>query len=268
MRLSELITIYLAAAAPVGVMFFLRQPAHVRPMRTLACSSAAALLFPVTLLVLLSRRGDANADTSSVAPAAHEAKVESARRALADALHNFEDRAREGAVHGMTGAAEAARKLGSTVERYVGLALAHAEPEGEPEPRELESARVSGRTGDDLDVAGRCVRRRNAARLREHQSRARAELLHSLAQLQETVGGAKSVGDYESAWAQHLPGALLRVYEGAFDLMLALGDARGVQSLTRLLDATRARLYRQRPDAAAPSPAPREAFNASTRAVV
>ena len=126
---------------------------------------------------------------------------------------------------------------------------------------------MAGRTGADLYVAGRCVRRRNAARLREHQSRSRAEVLHALTQLQETVCGAEPACGYEAAWAQHLPGALLRVYEGAFDLMLLVGDARGVQSLTRLLDATRARLYRRRPDAAH-AHVPREGFSAPTRAVV
>ena len=49
MRLSELITVYLAAAAPVGVAYFLRRPDNARPFAHLLRAAAAALVWPLTL---------------------------------------------------------------------------------------------------------------------------------------------------------------------------------------------------------------------------
>ncbi|HKP71570.1 MAG TPA: hypothetical protein VJT82_01450, partial [Pyrinomonadaceae bacterium] len=50
MRLSELVIIYLAAAAPFGVTYFLRQPAHVPRTRVLFAAASTALLWPLALL--------------------------------------------------------------------------------------------------------------------------------------------------------------------------------------------------------------------------
>ncbi|MFL6229692.1 MAG: hypothetical protein ACJ741_13045 [Pyrinomonadaceae bacterium] len=246
MRLIELITIYLAVAAPSGVVFFLRRPVHASRTRAVARAATAGLLFPVTLLAqVLSRRNEATDAPHAAADESAEARAEVSQRALVAALHNYEDRAREAHARHGAHAADAAHNLLATVERYTGLtlALAHATPEGELSERETELARVAGRGGDDLEIAGRCVRRRNVSRLREHQAQSRLELLHALAELQESFDTRAHGSD--PAAAQHVHAALLRVYERAFDLFLHLEDARGVQSLTRLLDATRARLYRQ-----------------------
>ncbi|MDT7604850.1 MAG: hypothetical protein QOF61_2847 [Acidobacteriota bacterium] len=249
MRLIDFITLYLAVAAPCGVVFFLRRPAHAPSARTLARASAAGLLFPVALLVhALSHRSGKSDLSRPAASATHEAHVEESRHALVAALHNYEDRAREMAGRDGACAAEAAHSLLAIVERYAGLtlALACADPKGELAERETELARVAGRMGDDLEIAGRCVRRRNVSRLREHQAQARLELLHALAGLQDAFDASGRAHDSSSPAAQHMPAALLRVYERAFDLFLCLEDARGVQSLVRLLDATRARLYRHK----------------------
>jgi hypothetical protein len=259
MRLIQLITIYLAAAAPVGVLFFLRRSAHDGRTRAVARAAAAGLLFPFTLAAYALARGNSiGAGTSNDSRGSRDERVESARTALVVSLHGFEDRAREAGGRRADAAARGAHALTSTAERYAGLtlALAGAEPDGEPGARETEMARVAGRGGEDLEIAGRCVRRRNATRLREHQARSRLELLHALAELQETLAvidqpravrrsraAAESHRQTDSTGRQ-LSAALLRVYERAFDLLLLLEDARGVRTLVRLLDATRARLYR------------------------
>jgi hypothetical protein len=254
MRLIEFITIYLAAAAPVGVAVFLRQPARdERRARTIARSIAAGLLFPFTLFgYALKQSGDARHKHAADAEA-HDAKIDSARKALVNALHDFEDRARATSDRGAKETADAAHALNAQVERYAGLtlALAHAAPAGELDERETELARVAGRTGDDLEIAGRCVRRRNLSRLRERQAQSRLELLHALAELQDTLSlSVQRRTSYAAHTASpqsapHLAPALLRVYERAFSLFMLLEDERGVQTLTRLLDATRSRLYRQ-----------------------
>ena len=261
MRLSQLITIYLAAAAPAGVLFFLRRPAHDARVCSVARAATAGLFFPFTLAAYALARGNLfGATTPADSRGTRDERIESARKALVAALHGFEDRAREAGGRRADDAARAAHDLTSTVERYAGLtlALAGAEPDGEPDARETELARLAGRGGEDLEIAGRCVRRRNASRLREHQARSRLELLHALAELQDTLEGVaqprvapRSHAAAESpcqagAHAQQPSAALLRVYERAFDLLMLLEDARGVQTLVRLLDATRARLYRHR----------------------
>jgi hypothetical protein len=253
MRLIEFITIYLAAAAPVGVAVFFRQPAgDERRARTIARSIAAGLLFPFALFgYALKQRGDARNAHADDAEA-HDAKIDSAQRALVNALHDFEDHARATDERRAKETADAAHALNAQVERYAGLtlALAHAEPAGEPVEHETELARVAGRTGDDLEIAGRCVRRRNLSRLRERQAQSRLELLHALAELQDTLSlfadpRASRQSHNATAASSHLAPALLRVYERAFSLFMLLEDERGVQTLTRLLDATRSRLYRQ-----------------------
>jgi hypothetical protein len=260
MRLSQLITIYLAAAAPVGVLVFLRRHADAARARAVARAAAAGLLFPFTLAAYALSRGNLiGATTHADSRGSHEEKIESARKALVAALHAFEDRARAAGGRRTDDAVRAAHALTSTVERYEGLtlALANAEPDGEPDARETELARMAGRGGEDLEIAGRCVRRRNASRLREHQARSRLELLHALAELQDTLEGldhsravrqsrAAVDSQHQPSTTNQLPAALLRVYERAFDLLLLLEDARGVQTLVRLTDATRARLYRHR----------------------
>ncbi|MDQ3907258.1 MAG: hypothetical protein M3268_02825 [Acidobacteriota bacterium] len=254
MRLIELITIYLAAAAPVGVIAFLRLAAEdERRSQTVArdeCRShaagrvaraaAAGLLFPFTLFsyALKLRRAGRDAGEAD----SHDAKIDAARRSLLAAVRNFGDLARALRDGRAAATADAAHALTSHVERYAGLTLAldRSDPAGELDDRETELARVAGRDGDDLETAGRCVRRRNISRLREQQSRSRIELLHALADLQDALdlpAGPRH--------AQSLAPALLRVYERAFSLFMLLEDERGAQTLTRLLDATRSRLYRR-----------------------
>jgi hypothetical protein len=247
MRLVELITIYLAVAAPFGVVFFLRRPAHKLTARAALRATAAGLLFPFTLLAQALTRRDASGVASHAATVeSQEARVEESRRALATALHAYEDHARALGGAGGAQAADAAHALLATVERYAGLtlALAHADPEGDLDERETELARVAGRAGVDLEIAGRCVRRRNLSRLLEHQAQARLELLHALAALQDESDSLTRAHTPDHAAPGHMTAATLRIFERAFDLCLHLEDARGVQSLTRLLDATRARLYR------------------------
>ncbi|HEV2762695.1 MAG TPA: hypothetical protein VGV38_06845, partial [Pyrinomonadaceae bacterium] len=65
MRLSEIIVIYLAAAAPVGVVYFLsRTHAHAPSPRVVTRAAAAALAWPFTLAALWFERRRASARRS------------------------------------------------------------------------------------------------------------------------------------------------------------------------------------------------------------
>jgi hypothetical protein len=131
-----------------------------------------------------------------------------------------------------------------TVERYVGLTLAAAEsdPHAPPGEREMELCRIAGRKGDDLSLAGRCIHRRNAARLIAHQARARTELLHTLAEIRELAGSAASSMNAKSA--RHLSVATVRFYSHAFNLLSLLEDEMAARGIARLMDAECWRLRR------------------------
>ena len=249
MRAVEIITVYLACAAPAGVASYLRRSDGARSGRRFACALAAALVWPLTLLShFTTREKTARGITpmkKNLPP--RESAFERAERALLAALHGLEDEAHEacGVEHcGPT--AEAARTTRATVERYAGLTLAarYARADGEPNASELEPARVAGRTGADLEVAGRCLHRRNVARLDAHRRSARVELLHALADLPDTFAASLLARPSDYSASRRLFAALLPVYSRAVELLQQDGDARGVQTIARLFDDACQRLRR------------------------
>jgi hypothetical protein len=205
MLLSELFIIYFAAAAPFGVSRFLSERAggaHTRP--ALGRAALAALAWPVASIKSLFRRAASRVEAADEVEndAPDGRAVERATRSAVNALRAFEDllscedlsdRAGESSI------AEARHALFNArgcVERYSGLALACASTDAGagPTPREMELCRIAGRAGDDLLVAGRCVHRRNAARLFAHRERARAELVRALADVREAVNHQYAAG--------------------------------------------------------------------------
>ncbi|HUQ30967.1 MAG TPA: hypothetical protein VM095_02560, partial [Pyrinomonadaceae bacterium] len=131
------------------------------------------------------------------------------------------------------------------MEKYVGLSVAAAEcnPAAQASEREKELYRVAGRRGDDLLLAGRCIHRRNAARLIAHQARSRTELLHALAEIREITASASSLKE-TAAQARHASVAIVRFYGHAFNLFSLLEDETAAASVARLMDAECSRLRR------------------------
>lgn len=261
MLLSELIIIYLAAAAPFGVANFLRQPAIAPRTRSLLQATGAGLLWPLTLLSRpfvqkKFRRVEHEAAATPEVSLSREQRTEAARRALLASLYRTGDLAEEVSAVNTVAAGDAVRETVAAVERYVGLALlvADADEAASPpqhEPRETELCRISGRTGDDLHIAALCHGRRNIARLRAHHADSRLELLHALAELREvfenthaaTTTDARAATEY-LAGARPLFAALLETYARAIDLLSLLEDERAARRVARLLDAACARLRR------------------------
>ena len=249
MRAVEIITVYLACAAPFGVARFLRFPGGVRVDRRIAFAAAAGMLWPLALLShFTTREYSARGITlmkKNFSPP--DTKFGQAEHALIEALHRLEDEADEACgVKNSEPTAQAARFARATVERYAGLTLAarRARADGEPTRGELESARVSGRTGADLEVAGRCLHRRNVARLEAHRGASRVELLHALADLPDTFAASLLAQPSDHRASRQLFAALLPVYSRAIELLQLDGDSRGVQSLAPLFDDSCARLRR------------------------
>ncbi|HYX41954.1 MAG TPA: hypothetical protein VE821_09670, partial [Pyrinomonadaceae bacterium] len=126
MRLSELITVYLAAAAPVGVAYFMRQHARTRRATQLLRAAAIALLWPLTLSahLLKQRRSVRRERRADNARHTYEARIKKAKRALVNTLHQTDDLLHD--AYGLRGARarQAATDARASVECFVGLALA------------------------------------------------------------------------------------------------------------------------------------------------
>ncbi|HKR01358.1 MAG TPA: hypothetical protein VJT09_11840 [Pyrinomonadaceae bacterium] len=250
MRLSEVITIYLSVGASFGVYFHFSEQTHGgRRMRLLLKTVRATLLWPLAMAALLfSRlRSDERVEAASATrhlSAQFMEKTEDARRKLMDSLRGVIELAQASSTLGISEAEGTSRTVRETVEKYVGLTFAVAEINFDDPPgqHETELFRTAGRRGDDLLLAARCVRRRNAARLITHQARARTELLHALAEVREIVTHATASTNHPAA--RHLSVAVVRFYGHALNLLTLLEDERAATGLVRLLDAECIRLRR------------------------
>lgn len=265
MLLSELIIIYLAAAAPFGVANFLRQPASVQPARALLSATGAALLWPLALLARpFIQKNFGRVEPAAAAPEdsrSREGRIDEARRALVSSLYRAGDLAEEVSGLNTEATREAVRETIASVERYVGLALAveaACEEASTPRaPRETELCRISGRTGDDLHIAGLCHGRRNLSRLRAHEANSQLELLHALAELREVFESthASEAGDAHALdIARPLFAALIETYMRASELLSLFADERAAARVARLLDGLRAHVLRI--ESLNPAPAP------------
>jgi hypothetical protein len=249
MRLSEAITIYLAVSASFGAYNFLCERNPENHLHILLKSTRAALLWPLAAAkILFSRwRSDKGVSTGSAndeADAQFIEQIEDARRKLMASLYKIVELAQTTSGMENAIAERSSRAVRETVEKYTGLTLAAAEIDVDalPSGRELELFRVAGRRGDDLLLAGRCIRRRNSSRLITHQARARTELLHALAEIREFGDCASALTNNSDA--RHLSVETVRFYGHAFNFLSLLEDETAARSVARLLDAECVRLKR------------------------
>ncbi len=260
MLLSEIIIIYLAAAAPFGVATFLHRPTDVLRSRSLLHATGAALLWPLILLAhpLVQKKStlrelkvpEQNASLS------RELRIDNTRLALLSILYQTEDLARDISSFNAKAMRVTVGEVIASVECYVGLSLAAAGASEEASPREMELCRIAGRKDDELLIAGRCHQRRHLARLKSHQTQSRLKLLHSLAELLEVCERFQAAITNQPA-ARQLFATLLEVYARAIALLSLFEDEHAVRRVARLLDAASARLKRcqtLQTQAAPPSP--------------
>jgi hypothetical protein len=256
MRLVEIITVYLAVAAPFAVSYFLRLPARSRRRHKLAFASAAGLLWPLVVLSYTLTRGSGAHGITDMKKNPTPPRAELPLRRLLDALRRLEDAARDACGAGGEPTVSAALDACAKVERHTALTLAclEARADAEPAEHELELARAAGRAGADLEVAGRCLHRRNVARLEAHRRNSRVEMLHALADLPDSFAPSLLARPSDFQASRRLYSALLPAYTAAIELLSQLEDARAVQTVARLFDSAAARLRQL--DALARSAAP------------
>jgi hypothetical protein len=249
MKLSEAITIYLAAGAFFGADNFLREQNPQSRVRAWLKAAHAALLWPFVAAKFLHPRQRPQAglsgETASGWPNSQFIeKTNQASRKLMASLYRVIELSKHLSGSESERREKAARAVREGVEKYKELTLAAVESDADapPSKRELELFRVAGRKGEDLLLAGRCLHRRNTARLVLHQTRARTELLHALAEIREL--GDEPTTPLKIRAAHHLSVETLRFYACAFDLLSLLEDESAALSVARLLDAECVRLRR------------------------
>jgi hypothetical protein len=253
MRLSETITIYLAAGAPFGVASFLRGESNGTRALALLKAAGATLLWPFAAsAILLARqrqtRSQADADQRLLETLAAGEKVERARCDLLASVYRVSELAQALFDNEPEKMERAACMIRESVEKYTGLAMAAIESKlcAMPDSREMELCRVSGRTGDDLMLAGLCIYRRNVARIDAHRDRASAELVHALAEVREMIDAACLNSQTNGRDASELSEAILTSYGHAIEMFSLLDNQGAAMSVARLLDAECARLRRLR----------------------
>lgn len=249
MRMIEAITIYLAAGAPFGVSYyFQREQKSGASAHALLRATAAALLWPLAAILVLARRrrrtAEATADNGASLSSLDDEKTEQARRELLATLRKVEELAQGFSERERLRRERAAFLIRESLEKYMGLTLGAREVSADAQPaaREMELCRISGRVGDDLLLAGRCIHRRNVARLLAHRERARTHLLHALAEVRELTDDA--FAHKNLSVARHTSVALVRFYAHAINLLSLLEDEGAASLVARLLDAECARLRR------------------------
>lgn len=236
MRWSELIIIYLAVGAPVGVSYALRpQAVDHAGRRAWGASVLTALLWPWAVARWLRHKAFAwqlLAKTRKTSPSESDALTVaylSAVRTLAEVTHTLQTHNSALAVEDLW------QKARTTLEVYAGLTRAVREidetaPAG---PRALALYGVAGYAGNELEIAGRCVQRRNANRLRLHQSQAREDFLTMWPSLEQAVAATlREVAGNHSA-AQNVRKIWHDFTECVRRLCVALGDDAAALAATR-----------------------------------
>jgi len=237
MHPSEILIIYMAIAAPHGVAFFLQQKSDESLTKRLFKASGATLLWPLVWLRSAGKNGHTRAFAAlakdHLADDPNFAKTEIATRQLLTAFDETVELLRLTEVERNARATYEFREL---LETYVGLTRIAAANSVHPSTREMETARLAGRRGDDLLLAGLCVHRRNDTRLAAHLDIARNRFLQTLIELHRHSPDGLSLLLADSAGKHELSERILRIYVCAIDLTSLLEDRAAVLRIAHLLD--------------------------------
>jgi hypothetical protein len=244
MRLSEPITIYLAAGASFGVSRYLCATGLEKSRRRAALEGiTAALLWPLAAAAILTKRlrhtHEGGHDAGARMDERVAARVKDASRAFTISVNKLLEAVRASEMTGRETMEQTLYAIRETAEQYVGLAeiKAHAYEHGAPAKHEAELARISGLRGDELLIAARCAHRRNVSRIHAHYKRERSRLLGKLAELRGVEDGALSYSSEEVAEAQRRSEARLEIYLRAVALFSLMEDRTAAMSASELADA-------------------------------
>jgi hypothetical protein len=235
----ELITIYLAIGAPFAVnLGWSANPAFAYRKALLALFVWPLIAIRRLLKWLQTEVSAAGSDHEPFGP------EEQAQRAVQLSLT-----ALSRALPLLTSAATAEQlwqQCRLALEKYTGLTsealhLSEIEPLGS---RATELYTLAGRQGADVALAARCLQRRNARLLKEHQMIARQEFQQALLAAHQVVNSALKSSPSEATAAVYVEELWLGFLESARHLCLTLQDELAAPDVTRRLADARANRIR------------------------
>ncbi len=251
MRWSEPITIYLAAGAPFGVSRYLCVEKRQGRLRAVLEGAGIAFFWPLMGAAILFKRLrhlESEKASGRAVEARGSSRVEEAVHAFMVSVNEMLEVIRLARCWERDGTERALYALREGAEQYAGLARVEAETQSDAQPaaHEMELARISGRLGDDLLVAGRCAHRRNVSRIKSRYERERARLLRKLRELRQEEESLPPIYREEAVAAERrkLSEARLEIYLRATDLFSLLEDAGAARSAAVLLYEERSCLQR------------------------
>lgn len=240
MRLSEAITIYLAAGAPFAVSGYLARRKDERRGLRLLKATASGFVWPFAVLrILLIEYGKTQREVKEDRRSQQcEAKFQKAKRNLLAALHGMSELAPNTLDTPYQNLECAACVLRESVETYVGLAPSIEEPNVENAPGEstMELFRIAGYEGNDIAVAARCANRRNVARVKHHHIRARVQMVHAVADISEAVESIRTSMSANGSAERRLRLASKEVFNLLINLLVLMGDEETARKIAELLN--------------------------------
>lgn len=241
MRLSEMITIYLAVGAPFGVHYFFQKRTQMKRPRGLLKAIGAMIYWPLIVVrYFLLRRTGSNRITQNP----FDERLEQTRRVLYASLHTIRELSSEQRLKENERLEELVYVIRENAEKYLGLALAadDLDENSEPSKHELEIFRLEERSIEDLSISGRCIHRRNVRQLIKHRNRARALFVHALVETQEIANEINLSSLINAVRAHQLSKALLQLYSNAIELLSLIKDVKAAKIVAQLLDKESVRL--------------------------
>jgi hypothetical protein len=238
MRLVDFIVIYLAAGAPFAARQLMGTSGPRRVFPVLK-SVANGITWPLSLLNYLSGRFDTEQITSTAS------NTVSPRCAVDVALLQFVNDLEllSSTIFFNTDPQSSAfedviKRIRLAAEKYAALTLAMDEMahDDSPAPHQSELARIAGRTGDDLLIAGICAHRQSFLKLVAQRTKSRNELFDELNKLLELVYDFANFWHRQSATPCKARVAVEDFYYSIRRLFQVAGDETTADLVTALYD--------------------------------
>jgi hypothetical protein len=226
MRLVDFIVIYLAAGAPFAARQLMGTsgPRTVLPVLK---SVANGITWPLSLLNYLSGRSDTEQTTSTaVDTVSPRCSVDVALVQLVNHLDLLSISIFFNTDPQSSAFEDVIKRVRLAAEKYAALTLAVGEMahDDSPAPHQIELARIAGRTGDDLLIAGICAHRQCFLKLAAQRTKSRNELFDVLNKLLELVYDSANSRHRRFATASKARVAVAEFYYSIRRLFQAAGD--------------------------------------------
>jgi hypothetical protein len=229
MRFIDMVIIYIALGAPAATLRCFESERQKFRAKVLLGFAIDLLRWPVILASAMQRRrGGSLQLAADKAEARWQEPILLERGSVLAVLNRLFELERS---IGLEWDEQLSMQTCEAVEAYVELSIAavEASEDQKAEAPTLEICRIAGRRGEDLKIAGKCIHRRNSARLVAHQLSVRNDLISEI----EILSGMIC----ESCRLRHdafeIKDTFVTFLGHIIKLMKATGDETGAAAISR-----------------------------------